>query len=103
MQHSLKVNEDLMRRIQAERNQAHRDRDEAEDRFVQAREENSGLEQEVADLTGELVLTRAKLAAKETEATTREDGAARKWALFTFLLALVVAVVALVIAGRRGP
>lgn len=46
-------------------------RDQAEERFIKAREENSGLEQEVSDLTNELVMLRHKLTHYEGAAAAR--------------------------------
>lgn len=48
-------------------------RDAAEQCFIKAREENSGQEQEIADLTNELVVTRDKLKALERTAVKADE------------------------------
>lgn len=70
----------FLKDISAERDAYHesalviaQQRDEAENRFVKAREENSELEQEVSDLTNELVVLRKKLTHYEGEAAARRE------------------------------
>lgn len=87
------------------------DRDGAETRFVNARAENDQLQQEVADLTNELIRGRAKLVETQSalaQAATQDD-LSRIWQRGVttgfFVGAAVVAIVAavLVLAWRFAP